>query len=615
MKQQTTRERRLASVVKAVCSRQPSLALSAAAAAGSDVEDHADVDVGTPHLVPPQLLTLDALKQFVRDGFMVLQLSDVPAAVHDAIYDVSYAIEGKPAEIGGSGGGGRTWLRRGDESAKKEDATEPSGGGGGLGVSVAQTKLAATRGAAAGWEALAPLFCKLMASCVVRGAATSICGEDYVASEPPAAPQPIGIVDRSLDQQWHKDMTTKGIREHCPREISAWYYPCDTELEMGPTCILPSSHLCGRDRLGCPHSEDRFDAAMDPAGKTLRGWKAGADQAIYLRGDHSARQRRLDEGQALLGDTSIQARSMTVRAGSIVLKHNDIVHRRSRAQNGSNYRPMFGLGSFYRTREPEPGRFLLAPSSPQVAASNSSGHSTQSTPDSCLAAPTSWRESDLAASSPKVAVWECLISWHLGHGCTLPATIRESSIAPSSTELQERLLTSNLEMERLGAAYTLATRGKLSFLAHALGVAESTRRAACWGFGAAGPAALSVLAPLLSDHNTHQQVVSHAVSAVGHAIGNSSSQTLRNFAHLDQDLQSTIDLLVAATRRADTLIDGKLSQLTAEEREKMADAVARGGRGYDGKVYACEEEMDLTVLGLRQTIMAATTGDYSTSRS
>ena len=445
----------------------------------------------------PQLLTLDRLKQFTRDGFIVLQLSDVPASVHQAIYDTAFAIEGEAAEGGGGGAAGRTWLRRGatDDEAEEEEGDTQSAGGG-LGVSVAQTRLAAAaRDGTAGWEQLAPAFRQLMDSAIVRGAATTICGEGFVASEPAAAPQPIGIVDRSLDQQWHKDMTAKGIREHCPRAISAWYYPCDTTLEMGPTAILPSSHLYGRDRIGCPHSEDRFDTDMGPAGKTLDSWKAGADQAIYLRGELDSREGRLHDGQALLGDPAIEARAMTVPAGSIVLKHDDIVHRRCRAESeGTKYRPMFGLGSFRRTREPEPGECLLA------AAAVADGGAIAAASGSACCNSTEWSESDLSPGAPKAAVWECLTSWHLGHGCTLPASVRDSPLAPTTEELQRRLLTSASETERVGSAYTLAARGELACLADALAASESARRAACWGFGAAGPAAgmrYTCYAPLL----------------------------------------------------------------------------------------------------------------------
>ena len=373
---------------------------------------------------------------------------------------------------------------------------------------------------------------------------------------------------------------------------------------------------------------------MGPEGKTLEAWKEGADQAIYLRGGLDVRQGRLDGGQALLGDGSIKERAMTVPAGSVVLKHDDIVHRRSRGAEGAKYRPMFGLGAFTRTAEPEPGQCLLSSNGSQ------SGR--------CLA-PTVWSDTDLAVGAPKPAVancninanfsrmfllkmqkewriapekrrfsitkwpfilqfevWESLMQWHLGHGCGLPATIRDSQYDPTVAELETRLMSSTSEVERVGSAYTLAAKGEVEILAGAMSGSESARRAACWGFGASGPAAISALLPLLADDD--QQVVAHAANALGHAVGNASSQALRSSnSTLDLNLQDAISQLVSAAARADALIDTRLAGVTEEQRQEMTEAIGRGGRGYDGKVYGCEEPMDLSILGLRQTVMAVAT--------
>lgn len=47
---------------------------------------------------------------------------------------------------------------------------------------------------------------------------------------------------------------------------------------------------------------------------------------------------------------------------------------------------------------------------------------------------------------------------------------------------------------------------------------ERVRRAACWGAGAAGPAAVRPLLPLLA--HAEQSVVTHAAAAIGFAVGN-----------------------------------------------------------------------------------------------
>ena len=77
---------------------------------------------------------------------------------------------------------------------------------------------------------------------------------------------------------------------------------------MGPTALIPCSHFCGRDRLGCPHSEDRFDQGMGPespsgAPKSLDEWKSAADNAIYLSGpkDFTATTKERNSGSITFG--------------------------------------------------------------------------------------------------------------------------------------------------------------------------------------------------------------------------------------------------------------------------------------------------------------------------
>ena len=131
---------------------------------------------------PPQLLSLSQLRQFVRDGFIVLQLSDVARAVHDGIYDTAFAIEGEPAEQAQAAGGATTWLRRGGEDEEDDDEEEAAAGGG-LSVSVAQTRLSGGTSDDCGWDDLTPAFRELMDSAILRGAVASICGEGYSSSE------------------------------------------------------------------------------------------------------------------------------------------------------------------------------------------------------------------------------------------------------------------------------------------------------------------------------------------------------------------------------------------------------------------------------------------------
>ena len=77
---------------------------------------------------------------------------------------------------------------------------------------------------------------------------------------------------------------------------------------------------------------------------------------------------------------------------------------------------MFGLGSFSRRTEPRLGGCALAEARAPSAIE-----------------PTAWLPSELEPGAPKVAVWESLVSWHLGEGCSLPA--EQDSASVSDAEL------------------------------------------------------------------------------------------------------------------------------------------------------------------------------------
>ncbi len=74
----------------------------------------------------------------------------------------------------------------------------------------------------------------------VRGALTSILGEDYVmhSHRHPHQNRP-----HSEGQGFHKDSYWgyQKVRHHCPRWAMAFYYPQDSPLEMGPSAVLPGT--------------------------------------------------------------------------------------------------------------------------------------------------------------------------------------------------------------------------------------------------------------------------------------------------------------------------------------------------------------------------------------
>ena len=57
-------------------------------------------------------------------------------------------------------------------------------------------------------------------------------------------------VTGATDQQHHKDGTGKGVREHEPQSVICMYYATDTTIEMGATCLVPSSQYYSVVREG-----------------------------------------------------------------------------------------------------------------------------------------------------------------------------------------------------------------------------------------------------------------------------------------------------------------------------------------------------------------------------
>lgn len=236
--------RRLAHLVRctaaAAAAGQSAAAAAAAAGSGASTPAVQDDDGATaatsaePTAAAAAIrpLTLKQVKQFIRDGFIVLQINDVPEGFHDGVFAKALAMsdDAKHAESGAKvklGPGGRM-LAEGKESD---------------------------------WSTLAEDFETMLDTPTIRGAAATLAGAGCVI---PSAGSPSPLTANPFDQQFHKDGTGTVVREHFPRTIGAWYYPHETTVIMGPTAIVPGSHLFGIDRNGFPHSEERIDLRMTP---------------------------------------------------------------------------------------------------------------------------------------------------------------------------------------------------------------------------------------------------------------------------------------------------------------------------------------------------------------
>jgi hypothetical protein len=134
---------------------------------------------------------------------------------------------------------------------------------------------------------------------------------------------------------------------------------------------------------------------------------------------------------------------------SVVIKHNDIVHRRCRSgedgvtDDGVDWRPMFGL-SWTRTMEPTSGSLILA----------ADGDNDDATGDPFVLTS---EEASHPESSAKVAVWESIMSWIEGNG---PVTSAGLGATQGMTESDVKRLgqivqTSQSETERVGTCVLL----------------------------------------------------------------------------------------------------------------------------------------------------------------
>jgi hypothetical protein len=59
--------------------------------------------------------------------------------------------------------------------------------------------------------------------------------------------------------------------------------------------------------------------------------------------------------------------------------------------------------------------------------------------------------------------------------------------------------------------------------------------------------------------------------------------------------------------KADAAVERRLEALAPAERDAMEARSTRGGRGFDGAVYACDESMDHEVFGLRMAVYGCVT--------
>jgi hypothetical protein len=282
------------------------------------------------------------------------------------------------------------------------------------------------------------------------------------------------------------------------------------------------------------------------------------------------RERRIADFKLLFGDPTMHERKMTVPAGSIVIKHNDIVHRRCRSgedgvtDEGVAWRPMWGLGGWTRLCDPTPGSLLLA-----------DGDDIEDDGGFALTE----EEAACPESTAKKAVWESILSWMQGEGPTPRRTslLSEAEVA----ELAAHLVNSESETQRVGSAYQLgfalrqadaaAADAQASLVSAMVHDAERVRRAATWAFGVGGQSAVpSLLQLVVGDASQltplqQQEVKANAAYALGIAV--------------EYVTADAVDTLEGVLRASAAALDERVAGLAVDEHAELEASFDRGARG------------------------------------
>ena len=125
------------------------------------------------------------------------------------------------------------------------------------------------------------------------------------------------------DQGWHKDdnaiMNGRKLRHHRPMQVEILYYPSDTDLTFGPTCVLPySQYWIANNSESDPENFSGTDHLKFFPNKTGGRWGALGDM------DPETRDAALEASVTNLGwplvdgsfeNCAVQCKAGTVREG------------------------------------------------------------------------------------------------------------------------------------------------------------------------------------------------------------------------------------------------------------------------------------------------------------
>ncbi|OLP88043.1 hypothetical protein AK812_SmicGene30655 [Symbiodinium microadriaticum] len=327
----------------------------------------------------------------------------------------------------------------------------------------------------------------------VRQALTSILGEGYMLHGHRHL-----HVSSENNQMWHKDSYWgfRKVRKHRPRWLMMLYYPQDTVIAMGPTCIMAGSQYWTKNT---EHSECGEDILLPDSGV----------QSMFLPGSPSSQARCLREATAnyLRQDANlVQELELTVSAGTCVLMHYDLFHRASSRKGSTAPERFLVKFQFLRTTEPRPA-------------------STQAV----LPSPLGVLPSPPSAPVQLEAILEDLRSWY----CGIQTERQGVSLLSERAKDAEILCGDYGEAEKVAAAYRLGRVGARQLLARALTADEGTARAAAYGLTTAGPSAASAVLPLLSNASNRARRLAAFV------VGETAKPDASTIATLGQALRSS----------------------------------------------------------------------------
>ena len=390
---------------------------------------------------------------FLRDGFVILHPHELDVNFHAAMFEAACGIHDEARAIGG-------------------DSNH---------LQVIGDNL----------RARIPDLDRLLACPTVRGALTSVLGEDYLL-------HPHHFVHESSprDQGFHQDGNLPWndrahYRTHRPNWAMLFYYPQRVDDQNGPTEVLPGTQYWTTNFERADGGWHRGDAVDKLGGRAL-----GTDDLV-------ARDAYVDDVVASLGIADLPRRRIHVPPGGVVLAHYDLMHRGTRADPALAERRF--MYKFYLLRRRDPDR----PAWHNTTADAPPGHGQKST-DGVVDRVWHWLRGDDA--------WQPSVE----PGCQV-----------------DQIVQARAEDERVRLAYEIgwlarveaSFRGALAGLIHTED--EAVRRAMVYAAGIAGGEMEPYLLRALADDDPRVRRV--AAAAVGEARLTSNGAIEALFTRLEDD--------------------------------------------------------------------------------